>query len=146
MWPLLGWLIDPFKDCKRDLQLFVESPWPRVLFSSPQLMVNCWFGAPWNPPKRKGLGLLRCTPIRGPQTNKPNKPNHSLNHRGAPRICAFFHDKDDSIRHFAAETLGANGNEAEFGGIPEVKSGTKIHPKHVTGWRDFRMNSPVDSG
>ena len=29
-----------------------------------------------------------------------------------PRICAFFHDKDDSIRHFAAETLGANGNEA----------------------------------
>ena len=47
----------------------------------------------------------------------PNSPTREVasldsSYRGAPRICAFFHDKDDSIRHFAAETLGANGNEA----------------------------------
>eukprot|EP00434_Breviolum_minutum_P010410 symbB.v1.2.009180.t1/scaffold575.1/size184962/1 len=43
---------------------------------------------------------------------------------GVPRICAFFHDKDDSIRHFAAETLGANGNEAAATACAQLLHGT----------------------
>ena len=31
---------------------------------------------------------------------------------GPARIPAFFKDKEDSIRHFAAETLGSTGDEA----------------------------------